>query len=358
MLWLYGIQNSNANANTGIKFIWENKEILESNLPEHKREVQAIQLKLSEFQSVLTEAIIPKFPFNWKMRLQSLNIKVVVGNFERDASAFIMEDGSYELRFNRNLVLHKKFASTFAHELFHALHHLINPRELSWKREALAKYFEFLVFGVKPIFSYESEYVGTLPNFLRASYHGNQHQEYAHSFYFLKYVIDRCGGKEIFWSMANHFDWRTAFENTDGLAPKNSCFDFYTMLKDYQISFFHNRMQYSFKGQKGDEILSMNLRYLLSRELVIPKSIQFVKGTAWEQKIDFLKKQKILSLKLKIMSTDLPYFQSLNRPMVILNRWYPFTSIPLDNFDLSKLTPIDLNSKQDLFSEKYDVILF
>jgi hypothetical protein len=125
------------------------------------------------------------------------------------------------IELNASILKSSNYLRLITHELFHAIHFVLNPREVAWVREGLAQYFEYKIHGsINDRNLLSALRSSTTP--LVSDYDINQYdpEQYGHNFLYFFYLVRNCSSQQ------DDFFWDLVTEKSDPNHLSDSGIDF------------------------------------------------------------------------------------------------------------------------------------
>lgn len=154
--------------------------------------------------------------------------------------------------------------SLLTHEVFHAIHYLINPDEEPWVREGMAQFFEFIVTknlnaknlqaAIKnPLTPLIGEYDFKKPN----------DAQYGHNLLYFHYLFTHCGGENLFWKISRGLNGLRGKELISTILDdedhKEECTSFESSAISFLVAKNHNKSQYQSDDRNRYFVTTINL---------------------------------------------------------------------------------------------------
>lgn len=167
------------------------------------------------------------------------------------------------IELNPAILSSRNYLRLITHEVFHAIHFIINPNEVSWVREGLAQYFEYMIHGSMN----DRNLLAALKNSttpLIGEYDINEYdpEQYGHNFLYFYFLIKNCStsNKDIFWDLAeakneeiytSHLGIDSVLSNIS--SSKKMCSSFTLSATQFELARVINH--YSGMSQKSDTFI-------------------------------------------------------------------------------------------------------
>lgn len=230
-----------------------------------------------------------------------------------------------------------------AHEIFHSIHYRIHKDEPSWVREGMAQLFEFLVEGAWNTANILKAYANPSTSLTLSRSHTPKPSsgerlissaQYGHQLLYFKFLMDRCGGRDLFWSLVmdrpdlfgeENISWVLARSSAGVEKKPVECSNFDLSALEFEISRFENAGRYLatvnplrrslFPTTVTSPVLSRIGRESLGLEQVWTP---YLLGSSWDD-------QSVLSKGSSYrvwLEKRLPYRARSMRPPIEEERWW------------------------------------
>jgi len=211
--------------------------------------------------------IFPVIPEEDLKKLKAHPMKIIL---DENAPAFEFfqpaqdNPNNLEVQIRPSTLMSKEILLLLSHAYFHALQYVVHPdpdektwRNEQWFKEGMADLFEFLVMStaspthqIAALTEHETPLLGTYeldrPN----------PEQYGHDLLYLNYLIRECGGKTLFWNLAESKDGVFGTETVEyalnlqrklnpDLVTKPQCASFEESATSFEIARFLNKEDFS-----------------------------------------------------------------------------------------------------------------
>lgn len=215
--------------------------------------------------------IVPKLPSESLDAFQDKKIEIYISNSEGATDGlFVPTWTGFRLEINRGQLSSNGLLSLLAHEFFHAVHYYLNPGEETWVREGLAQVFEYIVSGELNGGNFRAILEKPYSSVVQSSFDINQvaKEKYGHTMLYFYYLYQHCGTDDLFWKVTKGIPdkvYRGAKLIDEILKSlklsKEECSSFDESLRSFEISRFHNKVDYS-EGTGNDRYFLFSTKAL------------------------------------------------------------------------------------------------
>lgn len=167
-----------------------------------------------EVVSHYQEVILPALSREIQKKMAAFQILFVIENNESTEGTFypptkhryFKEKNQLVISLSKSILGSPGYLRLVTHELFHAIHFVINPGEKSWVQEGLAQLFEYKIHG-----SYNDKNIlmalsdSTTPLMGEYDLNHPDAEQYGHNFLYFYYLDSKCESEkgDLFWKLAS-----------------------------------------------------------------------------------------------------------------------------------------------------------
>jgi hypothetical protein len=241
-----------------------------------KKDIDNRRLAITFF---IEDQILPVIPEPFRKKLENRQFKFFFTE-QCQASAFFYHPlhlmMPIRVCFKPEVFFSQKIFGLVAHEMFHVLHYLMNPKEEEWLKEGLAVWFEYQVTRRFPIDFAKVALTKNRMQFGHSYEHSVTEKEdseligkYGHDFLFVYYLQLRYskGDSSAVWSLVNPgppgLSTRTNLENFVG-----NEISFERLVLDFEIARYHNHISFDSQGRPDKTFFITRTPFFVVPELV------------------------------------------------------------------------------------------